>query len=210
MSVISSGRFAAATSVLALVVAMGGTGYATVKIKGNQIAKNAVTSKTVKNDSLTGKDIKESTLGQVGSAANAASAATAAKVNGVTPSKFLYRSSSSTPVVVFSGSGLSITALCVVGYITLHANTSKDNSQFYTQVYDLEANAFLEADLENGQFDVATTADVMAGANVAQEDPALVTFEYDAPDGAVVTGKLATDNNQTPSVCSVTGMLLVG
>src|SRR3954454_16776755 len=104
MSVISSGRFAAATSVVALVVAMGGTGYATVKIKGNQIAKNAVTSKTVKNDSLTGRDVKESSLGKVPSAAaadSAGSAASAAKVNGVTPSKVLYRSSSSIPVVVF-------------------------------------------------------------------------------------------------------------
>ena len=65
MPVVTSGRFAAATSVLALAVAMGGTGYAAAKIGGNQIKNNAITSKKVKDDSLTGSDVKESTIGTV-------------------------------------------------------------------------------------------------------------------------------------------------
>ncbi|GAB2761295.1 hypothetical protein GCM10027020_12100 [Nocardioides salsibiostraticola] len=63
---------------------MGGTSYAAVKINGNQIkngtvANKALKAKTIKGnkvklDALTGKQVKESTLGQVPSAASADSA----------------------------------------------------------------------------------------------------------------------------------------
>jgi hypothetical protein len=69
-------------SSLALLVAMGGTGYSAVLINGGDIAKGTVSGKALKNktvkgakvddDTLTGDQIKESTLGQVPSAAAAA------------------------------------------------------------------------------------------------------------------------------------------
>lgn len=52
-----TGRLALVVSVLALVTAMGGTSYAAVKL-----AKNSVTSATVKNNSLTSADIKDRSL----------------------------------------------------------------------------------------------------------------------------------------------------
>jgi hypothetical protein len=79
-------------SIIALIVAMGGTGYAALKLPKNsvgtkQLKKNAVTGSKVKNSSLTGSDIKNgslsgsdlklSSLGTVPSATNATNAANA-------------------------------------------------------------------------------------------------------------------------------------
>jgi len=59
--------FANVISLIALFVALGGTGYAAVKLPknsvgGTQIKKNAVSSSKVKNGSLTNADSKASDL----------------------------------------------------------------------------------------------------------------------------------------------------
>ena len=74
---------------LALLIALGGTSYAAIKLPKNsvgtkQLKTNAVTSPKVKNNSLTGSDILESSLGQVQSAANAANAANATNATNAT------------------------------------------------------------------------------------------------------------------------------
>jgi hypothetical protein len=83
-------------SIIALIVALGGTGYAAITLPKNsvgtkqlkkkavtnrkirnkavtnsKIRNNAVTGSKVKNDSLTGRDIRESTLGKVPNAHHA-------------------------------------------------------------------------------------------------------------------------------------------
>ena len=65
--------FSNAISVLALFVALGGTTYAAVKIKADSVG-----SRHVRDDSLSGEDVREGSLGQVPSAASATSATTAA------------------------------------------------------------------------------------------------------------------------------------
>jgi hypothetical protein len=80
-------------SVIALVVSLGGTGYAALRLPRNSVGatqikrsavgaselrRNAITSSKVRNHSLTGADIKLSALGTVPSAATAATATTAA------------------------------------------------------------------------------------------------------------------------------------
>ena len=69
-------------SVIALVFAVAGTGYAAFNLPKNsvgtkQIKKNAVNGSKVKNRSLTGKDINLKKLGTVPSATNAAHATSA-------------------------------------------------------------------------------------------------------------------------------------
>jgi hypothetical protein len=71
-------------AVVALVVAMAGTGYAAFKLPSNsvgakQLKKDAVTGAKVKQGSLEGSDIKLSTLGTVPFATKAGSAETAAR-----------------------------------------------------------------------------------------------------------------------------------
>lgn len=73
---------ALAVALLALFVALGGTGYAAFKLPKNsvgtkQIKNNAVTGAKVKNGSLTGADIKAGTLGKVPTANNATHASSA-------------------------------------------------------------------------------------------------------------------------------------
>ena len=68
---------------LALLIALGGTSYAAIKLPANsvgtkQLKTNAVTSPKVKNNSIAGADVLESSLGQVPSAATAANATNAA------------------------------------------------------------------------------------------------------------------------------------
>jgi hypothetical protein len=75
-------NFATVCSVAALVISMGGVGYAATKLPNNsvgnkQLKANAVTTSKVKNGSLTGKDIKASTLGTVPKATHAGTATTA-------------------------------------------------------------------------------------------------------------------------------------
>jgi hypothetical protein len=74
--------FANVMSVVAMFIALGGVGYAAVKLPKNsvgtrQLKANAVTGAKVRNGSLTGADINESTLGTVPSAATAGHATSA-------------------------------------------------------------------------------------------------------------------------------------
>jgi len=82
--------FANVVSVLALVLALGGGAYAVTigrnDVGARQIAKNAVGTSELKNDKTKGKDVDESSLGQV---PTAASATNAQQLDGVGPSGFL-------------------------------------------------------------------------------------------------------------------------
>jgi hypothetical protein len=60
MTLLTSGRYAAVTSTLALVVALGGTSYAAVKITGNDIKDGTVTTADVKDHNLKLKDFSSS------------------------------------------------------------------------------------------------------------------------------------------------------
>jgi hypothetical protein len=212
MSAITAGRFAAATSVLALVVAMGGTGYAAVKIGGKQIKNNAITSKKIKDNSVTGADVDEGSLAKVPSAASADSAATAGKVNGVTPTKVFFRSATGAPIVIFNGGGLVISAGCpATNDLTITASTTKNDASIFSSFDDVELDSILGNDDETQGFDIGDNYDLMLGDTSGTQDPALLTFVYDAPDGSVVTGNLATDNSDGGAdVCSLTGTILAG
>jgi hypothetical protein len=82
---------ALAISLIALFVALGGTGYAAITINGKNIKNNsipgkklknkAVTGKKVKSNTLTGTQINESTLGKVPSATAADTAGSAGTAN---------------------------------------------------------------------------------------------------------------------------------
>jgi hypothetical protein len=191
-------RAALFTSVLALVAALGGGTYAAVKVGTAQLKNNAVTSAKIKNNTVAGKDVKESSLAKVPAAAQADS------VGGLRVAKVSYDTQSTTPSVVFQGAGLTLTANCVGGGDpTLTATTSK---QIYTSVVDLEDSlAPFNLDLEPGEFDTNTVFDLTAGTDAAQEDPALIQFGYDAPDGSIAFGHLSMED-----ACSVYGVVTFG
>lgn len=80
---------AMAVSLLALFVAIGGTGYAAVTINGKNIKNKTVTGKKVKNNTLTGKQIRESKLATVRKAKTATTAGTANALSGPAKAGFL-------------------------------------------------------------------------------------------------------------------------
>src|SRR4051812_32887705 len=63
-----------AIALLALFVALGGTGYAAVAINGKQLKNGSVTGKKLKRDTVTGREVKESKLRTVPSAVRASTA----------------------------------------------------------------------------------------------------------------------------------------
>jgi hypothetical protein len=86
-----------AVALLALFVALGGSGYAAVQINGKVLKNGSVAGKKLKRNSVTGKQVKESTLKTVPLARNAATAdnattaADAAKLGGLTRTDFVRR-----------------------------------------------------------------------------------------------------------------------
>jgi hypothetical protein len=105
---------------LALLVALGGTGYAAIKLPANsvgtkQLKRGAVTGVKVKRNALTGTHINESRLGLVPLAATAGSASTAttAATAGSAPVARLDYASNTFPVPAFGSAHLS--ANCPAG-----------------------------------------------------------------------------------------------
>jgi hypothetical protein len=82
---------------LALIVALGGTSYAAIRLPANsvgtkQLKKGAVTGVKVKSNTLAGKQINESKLGKVPSAASADSATSATTAGSAPVSRLDYQS----------------------------------------------------------------------------------------------------------------------
>ena len=57
MRILTSGRYAAVTSTLALIIGLGGASYAAVAISGDQIQDSTITTKDVKDKTLKVKDL---------------------------------------------------------------------------------------------------------------------------------------------------------
>jgi hypothetical protein len=104
---------------LALIVALGGTSYAAIRLPANsvgtkQLKKGAVTGVKVKSNTLTGKQINESKLGKVPSAASADSTTSATTAGSAPVSRLDYQSA---VVAVPAGSATATrgTANCATG-----------------------------------------------------------------------------------------------
>ena len=99
---------------LALFVALGGTGYAAVKINGSNLVNNSVAGKKLKRNTLGAREVNESRLARVPSAANARRAATAdsatnaahaASADHATSAGFASRAGEATNAAAFGGLG---------------------------------------------------------------------------------------------------------
>ena len=106
-------------AVVALVMAMAGTGYAAAKISGLTIKKRSMPANRIVLDTVTGDEVNESTLNQVPSAAKALDADT---VGGLAPSSFVSRKTVLRIKLVANvptGSGAEATAECLPGETAL-------------------------------------------------------------------------------------------
>jgi hypothetical protein len=83
-------------ALLALFVALGGSGYAAVQLNGKNIKTRSIAGKKLKNNTLTGRQIRESRLGTVPRARQAitlagGTAPNATNLGGLPPSSFVRR-----------------------------------------------------------------------------------------------------------------------
>ena len=194
-------RYAAAASTLALLVSLGGTSYAAVKIGTAQLKDGAVTSAKIRNGAVTGADVAEGSLGPVPRAARADT------VGGNAITKVSFRAAEATaPTVLFDSRGLVITVTCTPVELRLRATTTKAGSYVSTTVIrDSDPGNPAQDDREGSDFDPGEEFDVLAGDD---GDTNHIELAYAAADGAVVTATLDTDRG-TP-VCLVVGFVTSG
>jgi hypothetical protein len=154
---------------LALTVALGGTGYAAIKLPRNSVGSaqlrkdavvakklsarsvgpqklqnNAVTNRSVKDSAITGAKVVESTLDKVPSAANADAAANAATVGGNTMRRFVANvAPGGAEATALSLNGLTISLSCPGGSVALRgSNTSGEAAQVEFRGFGEGAGAF--------------------------------------------------------------------
>jgi hypothetical protein len=80
--------YANVVATLALFFALGGSAYAVAKITSRDVADRSLKGIDIRRDSLTGKEIKESSLGRVAHAGDAATATNAANAQSANVAKF--------------------------------------------------------------------------------------------------------------------------
>ncbi len=168
-------------SILALVLATVGTGYAASKLQPNsvgtkqlkknavtakKIKKNAVTTAKIKSNAVTGTKVDEATLGTVPSAASAGSAASAATAaNAATASSVAGRTTFS----FFMAAG--IRDVITIGPFTIRAKcTAGGTNEAELQLYTAVDNAAMQDE----------SGDQIAPFNVA-DNPARIMSELAGP-----------------------------
>lgn len=163
---------------IALFVTMSGVGYTAAKINGKRLKSRSVSHTRIKKDTLTGVEIKESTLGTV---PNATSAEGAGNVGGFKFSKLTFRANLNTgTTTIFDNAGLTIRGACsAAGVLLVSAITTKDNSMIRGVNVATAAVTSYEAD---DDFDTGQTFNFNANTNEQE------TFVFTAADGTTATG----------------------
>ncbi|WP_137292424.1 hypothetical protein [Nocardioides dongxiaopingii] len=206
-------RYSATASTLALLVALGGTSYAAVKVGTADLKKDAVTSAKIKNGAVTGADVKEDTLGVVRNADTSRYASDAGTVGGLTVKAVddTLGTGPGRPRFLYSSAGLDVELRCtVIGggtRVGLLATSSRAGSRIASVVLsDTPGATPLEDDVENGDFGpLAGEFDLLVGDD---GDLAQLTFTYGDPSGAVVQGTLMADvTGSATDPCSVSGFI---
>jgi hypothetical protein len=217
-------------SLIALFVAMGGSGYAAVKLTGKNLKNGSVTGKKLKNASITGKKLKrdtvtgrhvrESTLAKVPSAAQADSATTAISANTATSAGAATSFGGMTVQRVdpFTLSDNGTREVAKVGPFTLSAACTIDETDVDTAVINVttsQNNSAIVGEDEDADFDIGDTVAWVessitgTGTPAIEEDPPLLI----APDGTEIFGsQLYAGSNilGQANICRFGGVILIG
>lgn len=218
---VTTARYAAVTSTLALLVALGGTSYAVTQVGTAQIrdkavtapkiARNAVDSSRVKNGSLTGADVENDALTGADIDESTLKPGTARSLHGLDVQQMYSDLAPGASAVILDLDQLEVTASCSdTGKLSLLATTTSPGSSIYTSLIgdgDPAAASPDQADLEDGEFGPAAAFDLLAGhaGNVAQ-----ITFDYFGGNHLAVSGHLVTDLVPGGTPCRANGFALVG
>ena len=201
-------------SLLALVVALGGSAYAISKVTGKNVQNKSLTGKDVKPDSLTGKQIAESKLGTVPSAAAATTstsaafadssgrAGSAAAADALVGHRIVAVDASVAipdQEVILALAGLELELECTPGLGGfLSATTTSDDAQITRTFVRSGGTDTVELDADE-DFDTGEVVNQGIGEGALQ-------YFYRAADGRVVTASLAYEAGSGP--CTAVGYAL--
>jgi hypothetical protein len=164
-----------------------------------KIARNAIDSSLVQNNSLRGTDILEASLGTVPSATKAANAD---KVGGLSVQKFSFRAppgTASTNVLIVGG--LAINATCNSGpALSVSASTTVSGSNVHSGgTWGAANQSFYGAD---DTFDAGDSFDPLQNGTTGSNN-LTGTLVYAQPDGGVVTVEFLAE--ESPAFCVFAG-----
>jgi hypothetical protein len=184
---------------LALVVALGGTGFAApirhvvASINGSHIKNHSIAGVKLKKNTVTGKQVKESSLGTVRHAANAN------RVGGITMRKVFYapKTDSATPTTILHLGGLVLTATCNSGDVQILATSTIDHAHLASEMWNSGGTGQADG-LHHSDFGPAsaTKLDTLDDGNAWGE----TSFTYTRANRTIVNGQLSFDSSDLNQV----------
>ncbi len=176
-------------AMLALFVALGGTAFAATQINGNTIIDHTIAAPKLANNTLTGTQINEATLGAVTQANNAA------KVGGFTVRRVFYApaTATGTATTLVTLGGLTLKGVCSAaldgsGTVEVVATSASTHAHLSSEMYNAggggQADGLHVADF-SGQ-----TVDLTDGSPWGE-----TSFTYTTVNGTVVNGQVAFDSS---------------
>jgi hypothetical protein len=197
-------------ATLALSFALVGSAAAAPGALTRAVSKSQVKTiaKKQANKAIT-KQAPGLSVASAANAANATNAETAAKVGGLTPHKLFTKIANGTgTTTVLSVNGLTLSADCSGGALTVTATTGVNDAVFGSNVH----NVGTSNGSRDSNFDTIDTINVMGSSGT----PLLRgegTFTYSTAEGAFVTGTFYADDSTTFGTfagCVVVGSALSG
>jgi hypothetical protein len=175
----------------ALVIAIGGTAYATASINGSTITDHSIAGRKLINNTLTGTQIKESGLGTV---PKASLAANANKVGGFTVRKIFYAPTrnSTTPTPILRLGGLVLAATCANGDVEVVMTSTVDHAHLGSEMYNSAGGGNPDG-LHHSDFGPhsAIHLDSLGDGNAWGE----TSFTYTRANGTIVNGQVSFDSS---------------
>jgi hypothetical protein len=179
---------------LALAVALGGTAFAApirsvvASINGATIQDHSIAGVKLKNDTVTGRQVKESSLATVPHAANANT------VGGFTVRKVFYAPAhnTATPRTILQLGGLVLKATCANGDLEVVMTSTVDHAHLASEMWNSAGGGSPDG-LHHSDFgpNSAQHLESLGDGNAYGE----TSFTYTRANGTIVNGQLSFDSS---------------
>jgi hypothetical protein len=181
-------------ATLALVVALGGTAFGApmrrlaASINGASIQDHSIAGVKLKNDTVTGRQVKESSLATVPHAANANT------IGGITVRKVFYApaTQSATPRTILQLGGLVLTASCANGDLEVIMTSTVAHAHLASEMWNSAGDGGADG-LHHSDFgpNSAIHLESLGDGNAWGE----TSFTYTRANGTIVNGQLSFDSS---------------
>ena len=216
---------------IALMVALGGTSYAAIKLPRNsvgtkQLKANAVTGPKVKANTITGADVLESSLAEVPSAATAATATTATTATNATNATNATTAANATNSAAVSGNkvrvfsqigpttiantqlldlnGLQLFASCTAGVVSLTAKTTLTGGEISAVSFDASDSITQSLRSYDDDFVPADTF----GVPMNSDSDEIGSLRFSGPTGQFVDVTYNQEDDLPPNTCVLHGFAI--